>query len=701
MFLKIKQSVLSVNKTKLESFIKNIIFIFLVFGLNFIFFRFQSYAIFRDYIIVRNQDFNYNNSNPISFICDFLQNNLFSGFSLNQISSFYYILLFSLGFLLTNKSLVKIYVFFKDLGASDQNQVKDLNANLELENLNSLQSKQAIKKSNNEFKNKTNYEKVASSVKNTAKYQKNKFLTDFTIPFSLVSNIEPSSESNISHQTDPQNNRINLGHLEHFSLILLTILFCYNSFVLERFLMGQDRIFWGYFLILPYIYNLLKYLISLKTNNLSVHNLQNKVWLVVLSILVSLSNIHMMVILTIISICFGFGFWLKKVKVFFFSVFNLMLIFVSLLFNFKLFNTSSSSYYLNNIVQNTDQYNQIIDAFSAQTLSKQNLIERVLIGAGSWNTPTFVEIGQINKYLGGFSYFSLYFNHNWNIIYLIFLGFSLALGIYLLTKISYFRVVTIPFCLTILASLVLSFGYSLEFFKGINQFILSIPGAYIFREPGKLYIIFEILIVLLICIILSKLINFKKQNNVFLAAYLIVLGSVAISSFLPFFQLSNSLNYLRLPNLVNYTLANCQNRTLAVLPSTTYLIPNYSKVFIANPFLVTKNQNCKIIKSNKVELSTKDGDTIKLDISGENEKFDQVMTKYLDNLPKINNGEIIINASNLTTNTSQLTTSLKEIQINLLFVDFNAIDYKLYLKNDLDKNAKLIQQEGSFALYEL
>ena len=368
--------------------------------------------------------------------------------------------------------------------------------------------------------------------------------------------------------------------------------------------MGQERIFWGYFLILSYIYNILKYLKE-KSKKLT----SAKFWLILIPIVVALSNIHLMIILSIISFGFGLAMVPKKSLLILFSGLNVVLIVFSLLLNYNFLSTPSSNYYFNNIAQNTNQTEQIITAFSPVALTNQNLGLRVLIGSASWNTPTFFETARMENKLGFFSNLSFYFNQNAGFVYLFFLILTFVLGLFFVFKDKTYRNLGFPIIIFSILSLVFCFGYSFEFFRPFNQFLFSIPGSYIFREPGKIYLLFQILILVLAVVSLSKIFksdNFlSKTKKKLLFAYPVLLCTLAVSGLIPFLALSSSLNFIQLPKIINYALNNCDNSTLAVLPNDTYIVPPSSQIFLVNPFTVCKSLGCKIIRPNKADLLQK------------------------------------------------------------------------------------------------
>jgi hypothetical protein len=380
------------------------------------------------------------------------------------------------------------------------------------------------------------------------------------------------------------------------------------------------------------------------------------------------------------------------------SLLNILFVLLSLIINFSILNISSTAYYFNQINTNSNLNDQIISAFSLQTSGNQNLLIRGLVGSASWNTPSFYEFSRTLYFLGDLKSVNLYTNQDWSIAFIVFLIANFLICIYLITKTSFSKIKIGIFSFLTLLILIFNFGYSTEFTTNINRIFYYIPGSYIFREAGKVYYLFFAIIVLTI------LINFIRTKNGILRSINFALTLLfALSSFIPFTVLSKSLNYITFPDSLNYALNNCQDKTIATIPSNLYTVPSYSNVFIVNPFAAKKSGNCDILRPSAAELISRDrASNIVIDENQNRTKtFEKIIKTYADNLPVPDNGVLNIDAKIQQENTDNLFTGLQSIELNLILIDKTNTPYYFNLKNDLSQKSRVVQEDVNYLLIEI
>lgn len=571
-----------------------------ILSLNYAIFRFQSYAVFRDYIIVRDQDIVQNSLNPLLFFIEYTQSWLLTLFKPNILSTFTFSSIFSIGFFVIFYSLKK-------------------------------------------FSNLLHPELSTLTPKN-----------------SLYRNILP---------------------------IASTFILMYNPFTLERFFMGQDRVIFGLFLVVPYLVLILYFLKKRKEKYL--------ISMLAMSFLLVFVNIHALVLVLLITLTLSFLFPGKKLTLL--TILNVLLVIVSLILNFNLLNTNTNKYYLENIANNSNSSLQIVEAFSLKEKNTENLIIKGITGSASWNTPSFIDIDQIIFRLAELGDVSYYTDNNWAIGFFLYLLMNFGFSVYLLykSKISKYKLIFISISPFII--LYFSFGMSLGFTKSINQFWYLIPGSYILREPGKVYYLFLSLTVLSVIFSISKI-----QNQFLRKSSIILLTTYAVSGFLPFTQITNSLNYVTIPNIYNYSLSICNNRKLLYLPDDLYISPNWSKTFIVNPLHVIKNSKCDVLNYGKIGLlNNNDKEPLRLESSDVGKKLDEALDKYSLNLPVFDNGTLYVDNQKQKENINNLLLFLRQQKIELLLIDSSQTKNGYNLVTDLNASTTLLKKEGDDYLFQL
>ncbi len=590
-----------------------------IFILNYLIFRFNSYATFRDYTSVRNQDFSINNINPLSNLYEYIQNNLLHNLDLSQISTINFTLQFSFGFIVT-----------------------------------------------------------------------------FISVWYLIQIV--SSKTDLKDQAKP--------YFNYLLTLFLTFLTVYNPFNLERFFMGQDRIILGNFFILPYLVLAIAFTISLYQPNIHKTTKQIKlVGMALIACILASFNLHSLIIITVLSLVFGLVFLKKSKLLLVVFLINLTLVVFSLALNYNLLSFNSNNYYFSQVFNNQASTNSQIEAFSLKNQNTSELVTKGLIGGSSWNTPGFVELDQITFQLAEFGNFALYIDDGWAIGFFVFLVLNFLIAVYFLIKTSLPQSKFLWLKIGILAllpflGLFFSFGYSLPITKNINQFIYLIPGSYIFREPGKAYYLFYIVMILGVVFTTSQIKPkwLKKAN-------LSLIGLYALSAMIPFTLISNNLNYIMVPSIFDYAFEICKNRNLVYLPDKTYIVPSYSKTFIPNPLQATKSTDCKIRKPGITSLmSYADPSTpqvLQLEITENGQFIADALRTYKNNLPQAQNGVLSVDVTGQEKNAKQLIAKLRQNNIQLLLVDPSKIDNGFNLINDLTVYSKLLKTESDIYLFEL
>jgi len=415
---------------------------------------------------------------------------------------------------------------------------------------------------------------------------------------------------------------------------LLGFLYVYNPWTLERFLMGQYYVLAGYMLMPLGIFLIIR--LFDQTNDV-LNSTKNQSWQVLgFLIVLSLINIHQVFMLGMVWI-FWFVFEIlscqlilneKKAEVWIsgfldnfwrWSWFWIPVIALNLFQYWKQVGDSFGTY-------RTD----IIQAFGLQIQKDQNIWVRALIGSGSWNSQSLVEVysslnrsGRISieSYLGDWAQLTIYFN-----IYFAFSLIILVAGVW--TWICYrvwvsknwrdqkwFGILSFLGLL----GLVLNFG-----FININQYFYALPLTYIMRESGKFYSLFW-LCMILILVIYYKFLSKWLQFTLGLFLSLVLIGNLAL-----FLSLPKVINYYDFPEIYKKINESCsQNDRLLFLPLENYNVTSYSpQVFVASA--LTKYLKCKTVEPQISLQDNSSGSWVILKQSSESQQILELVENLSD-----------------------------------------------------------------------
>lgn len=304
----------------------------------------------------------------------------------------------------------------------------------------------------------------------------------------------------------------------------------------------------------------------------------------------------------------------------------------------------------------------------------------------------------IQNLLGNLANWSLYFNSNLAIGFILVIFGLICLIFWYNFQISNFKSSNktwlIFALITLIFSGVLTFGYSLGF-KIINEFFYKIPFTFILRESGKFYSLF---LVFLILILSWKLPKFWREIR-----FLIIL-MLCISSFSPFTVLSKSLNYVQIPEIFNFTNAKCQqnkSKKLLILPHNQYILPSWSRIFVPNPVFYF---NCPKIIPNNTNIQTKN-EVVPLQQSATDKQILQITTDFAQHNTSVNSNNPNVSFAN--PNINQFLEELDKLEINLILTDsfdIQTAKVSANLQNEIDQNNPKItklQTEKTLTLWQI
>ena len=440
--------------------------------------------------------------------------------------------------------------------------------------------------------------------------------------------------------------------------LLLSLIYVFNPWILERVLMGQYNVIRGHFLMLPVLY----------FAGLSFQEYKHKnyflfcFWLVILSIV---STHH----LIFLGIALLFYLIINKSKLLNWLRVLTPLIIATLARSLRYTNDSEFQYYNQTIAKNPAKLLEIVSSFSLKSSEKGNLIVEALNGLASWNTPTFQEYTNWKKDLGSAQNFLLIFNPNLQIIYVV--SLVIILGIFLFrTKTN----LALKIWLTGLStgSLFLNFGLSNSYLAAVNKYFYSLPFSYSLREPGKFYSLFILSFVLILGSLVSR-------SRLWIT---VLLMFVSLNFTLSFLGINEYYQQVEFGSFYTRASQICQGQKTLSLPFDTYYTPSYSND-IYNVNTLSLQLNCQIIPIDNISVAGNSKDKI----------------EYLS---QSNFGNQV---ENLTTNICDKTKgSLKFLEVNK--IKYLLLDTRYYpdlnqnidcFKNSLD----LKLQEGSLYLLEV
>jgi hypothetical protein len=505
-----------------------------------------------------------------------------------------------------------------------------------------------------------------------------------------------------------KSNKLSDKIFQEVSILLISLVYVYNPFIFERFLMGQYFVLRGHFLFIPILYYLIKFLqlfwnphpISGKISEDSIQfkkNVSSRILslfegkqesfeyfdrlskLGILFILISLTSTHHTVFLYYLIVTSLLFFTVSRlihirkyviepkliIRSFIILLIVLLPSFLILLNRYS--GTSQYQYYSQNLIgkKSPDIKQDIIRSFSLRTKDDEHLLINGLLGSASWDSKSFVETYKIQDKLGILAYFSPYYNYTIGLLFIFLFSFILLCLFYQSDK--HFKPILYPFLVLIPISLILVFGYS-NGLKFINQIFFNLPGSYVFRESGKFYSLFLSLFALLF-VVYSNYLK-KTIYNITIGTFLAYL----ISSIILFIPLTDSIQYLDTVNnrqyreIIEFTQNKCvDGKNVLYLPFESYINTSFSEIYVAYPF--SEALDCKVLKPSKATLTNfnKKNDLVLVD-----EELDHQIDKIVNDF---------INSDGRETSFISLKAQLKSLDVSLLIVDEEK-NPKLALFND-------------------
>jgi hypothetical protein len=416
-------------------------------------------------------------------------------------------------------------------------------------------------------------------------------------------------------------------------IFLISLLYVYNPFTFERFLMGQHFMLRGHLLFIPIVFYLLDFLgvfANFKNPNfnlLSEKNIgifSNFGWALTLISLISTHHGVFVIYLLVAGIVFISLSNFKPIIKFFkkstrlatlnniFKLFSVLLLVVLpsvIIFVNRYGNSPQQATYNKQKIEYPDTQRRIISAFSLKVLGDQNLVEKALIGAASWNTPSFSEVNGIAIALGNTKKLSIYYSPKLNLLLIIFMVVIIGYCAYLADK--FYKQLLFPFLVLLPLLLILNFGYSGNF-ESINSLFFNLPFSYTFRESGKFYSLFLALLSIILVTYSEYFINRFRKISIGVFTFLL------IGNLLTFLPLSQNIVYADYPQILKDVSSNCKRSDktkVLFLPFNNYIYPSYSNVFTAN---YSKSLlNCEVIAADYTTLENREpnnkiSDTIEL-----------------------------------------------------------------------------------------
>ncbi|NJS41867.1 hypothetical protein HC766_06165, partial [Candidatus Gracilibacteria bacterium] len=480
------------------------------------------------------------------------------------------------------------------------------------------------------------------------------------------------------------------------TLLIISLVYVYNPFIFERFLMGQHYVLRGHFVFMIALYYLLeffKYFFNPHPISSKIHedyigykeSITNRVLSLfsgqegsteyfdrfvklglsfIFLALISTHHIifaYYLIIISTLFYLFSKAIHYQKQKpnwriLLRSSVVLLMVILPSLLILVNRFSGESQLLQISN--KNTSQGNSsikrdIIKSFSLRTIDGQNLAIQGVLGAGSWDSRSFVETLEIESKLGFLSSLSTYYNPMIGFLFVFLFGVVTLSLLYQSDK--NFKPLLYPFLLMIPISLVLTFGYSsgMEF---INSWFHTLPSSYSLREGGKFYSLFLALISLLF-VVYSK---YLKTTTKYLAYGTFAL--YLVSNLLLFWHLGTSIRYVDIENgdyasVFDYVEQKCSlNKKVLYLPFDGYTDSSFSDVYIVNP---TKHAiECNVLFPNRSTLVNfeQHNSVLNLEMSQTDQQIDRIVNGF-ETTSNIDNAFNVFDAQ------------IKSLEVNILIVD--------------------------------
>lgn len=482
-------------------------------------------------------------------------------------------------------------------------------------------------------------------------------------------------------------------------VLLLSLFFVFNPFTFERFLMGQYNVLRGHLFLVPVMYYLLRYLETFLPERFK-HQQTNAFeqftrfsWAITLLSLVSAHHTYFVYALAGVSLVFilfteiithnhGESEFPYFTRFFSLSTLSLLVILPSLFIMFNRYvvrDSSQNNFYESSISENRDYKNDVISAFSAKNFEGTNIYNQVIIGAGSWMTPSFIEPQNIvadNAWANSALY---YFNEYlaWIVIILLtIIGFNIA---WVADK--SFKPLLYPFIFALPLSLILSFGYS-GGAKIINQLYFYTPLSYLMREPGKFYSLFLFLCVLAVSVYYFKI---HKTFRILLSSTMVFLvgSNILLFNFLPSYTL-----YSDLPeSMISVVDDNCNEGELVMFyPFDTYVLTSYSDTFVLYPYEgITE---CNGIHPRKATTVGVNGDEILLFESSVSETIDEATEEYIE-------------SNNEESDYKVYKDIITSFDIRLVVIDSTHSNDLSILEEHLDSYLMNISEDDEVSIYRL
>lgn len=472
-----------------------------------------------------------------------------------------------------------------------------------------------------------------------------------------------------------------------FFTYILAFFCTYNSWTFERILMGQVGIILSasiFCLIFVYLIYILKMVLCKKNiiyesfifMKYTLHFIILNIAIIFISPHYSVVSISIFVILIFISFFKNFNLksFFKHVSLLFFVLFILL----NFLF-IKGYGITQNNFY--NKLEDNKKI-EIIESFSLSNINDNNFYINSIIGKNSWMTNNFTEILKIKNDINIFSNFSIYFNNYIVYIFTIFIFLSVFIFIYKNNKYSFDKKIINYFILLFLILFfILNFGLSESIFYHINSLFFNLPFSYMFREAGKFFILF---LILLSFIFLFNFVNQKKYKSLTLLFFI----SLSLSSFFPFIKLSANLG-VKNPMFINEINNFCtEKEKMLILPNKTY-----KNTYPDDVFVIAPNQKfftCDIVKNPTINIEHPK--TKKNIIIYQNNNYDEVSDLI---------GKFIIQEGDYSVEHIALVEKLRQKNIRFILIDtYLNKDMQIFVNKFLHFNPVFLS-EGNFYIFDI
>ena len=427
-------------------------------------------------------------------------------------------------------------------------------------------------------------------------------------------------------------------------VLLLTLLFVFNPWTYERFLMGQTNVLRGHLLFVPVLFYLLRYLRTFlptwnEPGDTHLRYFARFSWAVTLLTLISAHHTFFVFGLIGVTLVYMFvwrvvlyeksrtpaSYFRRFVKLTSLTLLVLLPSVFLLVNRYGNFDSTQRGYFDTQISQNAEYKAQVIRSFSPIAAGGESLLEQVLIGGASWMTPSFIEPEEGRRVLSIFQHLVYYYNPVLGWLFVLIMAVILGGLFYQADR--HPRAILHPFLALIPLSLLATFGYATAGTRALNQLFYALPFAYTLRESGKFYSLFLALTLVFVAV-------YSIHQKKMLRRVLFVTLTLAVfSNFLLFLPLRQTIPYLNFPSemtTVVTDLCDLENPNPQVLfyPFQTYIQTEGIDTYSAYPY--RHLTPCPAFVPSSAQVRTPEDDTLTLYTDLVSQSVTLATNTYLD-----------------------------------------------------------------------